>query len=137
MIRKHFKKVLLVAPDVFPDQLLAGFKNIKHISSVSGIFPALQELNPEIIIFDCDYVGKDIEKILRRININKFYNKLKIGCYKSVVNEETDSLLIALGADYLIYKEDLVRPEKNKTLLNNFGAIFDTSILKWVANVSH
>jgi hypothetical protein len=137
MIRKHFKKVLLVAPDVFPGQLLAGFKNVKHISVISSIFPTLQELNPEMIIFDCDYIGKDIEKILRRININKFYNKLKIGCYKSVLNEETDSLLIALGADYLICREDLVKPEKNKTLLNNFSAIFDISILKWVANVSH
>jgi len=46
-------------------------------------------------------------------------------------------LLKALGVDHLIYQEDLVRPEKNKTLLNSFGAIFDTSILKWVANVSH
>jgi hypothetical protein len=137
MIRKHFKKVLLVAPDVFPDQLLKGFKKVKHISTVSSIFPSLQELNPEIIIFDCDHIGKDIEKIIRRIKINTFYNKLKICCYKCTHDEKTDSLLKALGVDYVIYQEDLVKPEKNKTLLTNFGAIFDTSIFKWVANVSH
>jgi hypothetical protein len=137
MIRKHFKKVLLVAPDVFPNQLLTDFKNIKHITALSSIFPSLNELKPDMVIFDYDYTGEGIEKIIRRIKINNFYNKLKICCYKSAHDEKTDSLLKALGVDYVIYEEDLVRPEKNKTLLTNLGAIFDTSIFKWVANVSH
>ena len=137
MIRKHFKKVLLVAPDVFPGQLLTDYKNLKHISIVSNIFPCLYELNPEMVIFDYDYIGDDIQKVLRRISINKFYDKLKVCCYKTYRNEKTDSLLKALGVNYLIYQEDLIKPEKNKTLLNNLSAIFDTSILKWVANVSH
>jgi hypothetical protein len=136
MIRTRFKKVLLVAPDVFPDQLLTDYKNVKHIATVSSIFPSLYELNPDMIIFDYNYMGKDLEKVLRRININKFYNKLKICCYKSVPNQKTDSLLKALGVDYIIYQEDITKPQKNKTLLNNFSTIFDVSILKWVANVS-
>ena len=77
MIRTRFKKVLLVAPDIFPDQLLTDCKDVKHIQAVSCIFPSLFELNPNLIILDCDYVGSDIEKIIRRIKINKFYNKLK------------------------------------------------------------
>jgi hypothetical protein len=137
MIRTRFKKVLLVAPDVFPDRLLTDFKELKHITTVGGIFPALYKSNPDMIMLDYDYIGKDIEKILRRIKINKFYNKLKICCYKSGHNEKIDSLLIALGADHLIYKEDLAKPEKNKTVLNNFGTLLDMSILKWVASVSH
>jgi hypothetical protein len=137
MAGKHFKKVLLVAPDVFPNRLVTDYKNIKHITTLSSIFPSLNELKPDIVIFDYDYTGESIEKIIRRIKINNFYNKLKICCYKNVPDQEKDSLLKALGVDYLIYQEDLVKPEKNKTLLNNFGAIFDTSIFKWVANVSH
>jgi hypothetical protein len=132
MIRSRFKKVLLIAPDVFPDQLLTDYKNVKHIATVSSIFPSLYELNPDMIIFDYDFMGKDFEKVLRRISINKFYDKMKICCYKSVPNLKTDSLLKALGVDYIIYQEDITIPQKHKTLLDNFSAIFDASILKWV-----
>ncbi|HEY5328067.1 MAG TPA: hypothetical protein VIJ27_13780 [Mucilaginibacter sp.] len=135
MVRKHFKKVLLVAPEVFPNELLAGYRNVLHISSVNRIFPSLYELNPAMVIFDYEFVGKDIEKILRRINVNKFYEKLKICCYKSGREEKSDSLLKALGVDYLVYREDLVKP--HKTLLNNFNVVFDTSILKWMGSVSN
>jgi hypothetical protein len=136
MIRIRFKKVLLVAPGVFPDQLIADCKNVKHISTVGNIFPALYEFNPDMVIFDYDFIGTDIEKVLRRISINKFYDKLKICCYKSIPNSKTDSFLKALGVDHLIYQEDITKPQKSKTLLDNFSTIFDISILKWVANVS-
>src|SRR6185312_11394000 len=137
MIRTRFKKVLLVAPDVYPDRLLADCSIVKHISAVGNVFPSLFELNPDMIIFDYDHVGTDIEKVLRRIRINKFYSKLKVCCYKDRPNSKTDSLLEALGVDYLIYSEDLIDTQKNKTALNNIGSIFDSSILKWVAGVSH
>jgi len=137
MIRTRFKKVLLVAPDVYPDRLLADCSIVKHISAVGNVFPSLFELNPDMIIFDYDHVGTDIEKVLRRIRINKFYSKLKVCCYKDRPNSKTDSLLKALGVDYLIYSEDLIDTQKNKTALNNIGSIFDSSILKWVAGVSH
>ena len=136
MIRTRFKKVLLVAPDIFPDQLLTDFKNVKHIQAVSCIFPSLFELKPNLIIFDYDYIGSDIEKILRRIKINKFYSKLKICCYKSDQDETTDSLLKVLGVDQLLYLTDFIRTQKNKTLLNNFSAI-DAAIMKWVPGISH
>jgi len=137
MIRTRYNKVLLVAPEVFPDELLTDYKNVKHISSVSRIFPSLNELNPDLVIFDYEFVGKDLEKILRRININTFYDKLKICCYKSGQDEKTDGLLKVLGVDYLIYHEDLVKPSKNKTRVNNFSTVLDTSILKWIGAASN
>ena len=137
MIRTRYNKVLLVAPEVFPNELIANQKNVMHISSAGSIFPSLNELNPEMIIFDYEFVGKDIEKILRRINNNTFYEKLKICCYKSGPDEKTDGLLKALGVDYLIYQEDLVKPSKNKKLVNNFSAVLDSSILKWIGTVSN
>jgi hypothetical protein len=77
MIRTRFRKVLLVAPDIFPDELLTGYKNVKHIAAISGIFPSIFEMNPNVIIFDYDFIGNDIEKVLRRIKINRFYDKVK------------------------------------------------------------
>ena len=136
MIRTRFNKVLLVAPGVLPEHLLSDYKNVKHIQTISQIFPSLFELNPNLILFDYDFVGNDIEKILRRIKINKFYSRLKICCYKSSPDEKTDSLLKALGVDQLYYHADFAKPQKNKSLLNNFSAI-DAAIMKFVpASVS-
>lgn len=137
MIRTRYNKVLLVAPEVFPDALLTNHRNVMHISSVSSIFPSLNELNPDLVIFDFEFIGKDLEKILRRINNNTFYEKLKICCYKNGPDEKIDSLLKALGVDYLIYQEDLVKPSKNKKLVNNFNAVLDSSILKWIGTASN
>ena len=105
MNRTRFKKALLVAPKDFPNQLLSEYECVKHITNADGIFPSLYELNPNMVLFDYDYIGKDLEKIIRRIKFNKFYSKLKVCCYKSVPNEKTDSLLKAIGLDQLIYKE--------------------------------
>lgn len=136
MIRTRFKKVLLVAPGVFPEQLLSDYKNVKHVAAINGIFPSIFELNPNVIIFDYDYIGQDIEKILRRIKINRFYDKLKICCYKSAPNQKTDSLLKALGVDHVFYRDEITG-QKNKTILNGLNSMLDTSIMKWVASVSH
>jgi len=137
MIRTRFKKVLLVAPDVFPDQLLTDYSHVKHISSIGSIFPSIYQLNPDVIVFDYDFMGKEMEKVLRRININKFYNKIKICCYKNSPNEQMDSFLKVLGVDYLIFKEDLVKSQKSKSVLNTVNTIIDASILKWVASVAN
>jgi hypothetical protein len=137
MLRTRLKKVLLVAPDIFPEKILTDYKNVKHVSAISCIFPAIYELNPDIIVFDYDYIGKDIEEILRRIKINKFYNKLKICCYKDAADTKTESMLKALGADRVIYREDLAKSQKNRILLNNLSGVFDISIMKWVAGASH
>ncbi|HXD93382.1 MAG TPA: hypothetical protein VNX01_09220 [Bacteroidia bacterium] len=137
MIRTRFKKVLLVAPDVFPDQLIADCRDLKHVALISNIFPSLYEFNPDIVIFDYDHLGKDIEKVLRRISINKFYDKLKVCCYKSKPNTKTDDLLKTLGVDHLIYTEDISKSPDNKKAPNNTSTIFDSSILKWVVSASH
>jgi hypothetical protein len=137
MIRTRFKKVLLVAPDVFPDQLLTDYNHVKHISTISSIFPSIYQLNPDLIVFDYDFMGKEMEKVLRRININKFYDKVKICCYKNTPNEKTDSLLKVLGVDHLIFKEDLIKSQKSKSVFNAVNTIIDTSILKWVASVAN
>ena len=129
------KRVLLVAPDIFPKQLLDSYEHVKHVSASSAIFPALFELKPDVIIFDCDYLGNDMEKILRRLRQNKFYSKTQICCYKTTPNEKTDGLLKALGADTIIYREDLLKPQKDKNLQSVLGSLIDASLMKWMANV--
>ena len=136
MIRTRFKKILLVAPDVVPDQLLTDYKNVKHITTLAGIFPGIFELNPNIIVFDYDYVASDIEKIIRRIKMNKFYNKLKICCYKSTHNTQTDELLKALGVDEVIYREDLAHSSKSKTA-NPFNTRVSSSIIKLAGGIAN
>jgi hypothetical protein len=137
MIRTRFKKVLLVAPEIFPNQLLTDYTNVKHISAASGIFPAIYEMSPDVIVFDYEFMGKDMEKTLRRLKVNKFYNKVKICCFKNAANENADSFLKVLGVDHLIYREDLVQTTKSKSLLNTFSSVVDASIVKWVINVTH
>jgi hypothetical protein len=138
MIRTRFKKVLLVAPDIFPDQLIADYGNVKHVSTTTGIFPSIYEVSPDVIVFDYEFVGKDLENVLRRIRVNKFYNKIKICCYKNTPNEKTDSLLKALGVDQLVYREDLVaKAVNNSKVLNTVNSFIDASIIKWVANATN
>lgn len=135
MIRTRFKKILVVASDTFPEKLLADYHNVKHVTAISSIFPSIYEMSPDMIILDYDYVGKDIEEILRRIKINKFYSRLKICCYKNSPDAAADSLLKALGADYVVYREELEKPQKNKSVFNNLAAAFDTPIVKWMTSV--
>ncbi|ASU32928.1 hypothetical protein [Mucilaginibacter xinganensis] len=136
MIRTRFKKVLLVAPEIFPNQLLADFTNVKHVSSKIGVFPAIYDITPDVIVFDYEFMGKDLERTLRRIQVNKFYNKVKICCFKNSVNENTDSFLKVLGVDHLIYRDELTASTKSKSLLNTFNSVIDASIVKWVINVT-
>ena len=137
MVRNRFKKVLLVAPKVFPVQLLTEYRNVKHIELVSAIFPSLFELKPDLIIFDYDYVGEDIEKVLRRIMLNKFYDKLKICCCKNTEEPKTDAFLRMIGVDSFVYKEDLIKAEKSKNILGSIGNILDASVLKWVGSIAN
>jgi hypothetical protein len=137
MIRTRFKKVLLVAPDVIPNQLLTDYSNVKHVSAFTAIFPAIFDTNPQLIVFDCDYMGKDMEKILRRIKVNKFYNKVKICCYKTEPDRKYDSLLRVLGVDQMIYLQDLVEVKKQSTAVNGLTNIFDASLMKLMATISH
>jgi hypothetical protein len=137
MVRTRFKKVLLVAPDTIPNQLLTDYTHVKHISATANIFPSIYEMNPDIIVFDYELMGKELEKTLRRIMVNKFYSKIKICCFKNSANEKADSFLKAIGVDHFIYREDLTQKSKSKFVSNAFNSIVDVSIIKWVFNVTH
>jgi hypothetical protein len=136
MIRTRFKKVLLVAPEIFPNQLLADYTNVRHITATSSVFPSIYEQSPDVIVFDYDFMGKDLEKTLRRLKTNKFYNKIKICCFKNSANEKTDSFLKVLGVDHMIYREQLTENAKSKSLLSTFNSVIDASIVKWVISAT-
>ncbi|MEP6612922.1 MAG: hypothetical protein ABJA76_13580 [Mucilaginibacter sp.] len=136
MIRTRFKKVLLVAPEIFPNQLLADYTNVRHVTASGSVFPSIYEQSPDLIVFDYDFMGKDLEKTLRRLKTNKFYNKIKICCFKNSVNEKTDSFLKVLGVDHMIYREQLTGNANSKSLLSTFNSVIDASIVKWVISAT-
>ena len=138
MIRSRLKKVILVASDIFPEQLIRDYSNVRQVSAISGLFPSIYEFNPELIILDFDFIGsKDIEKTLRRIRSNRFYDKIRIHCFKSDRSEKTDSFLKVLGVDHFTYREDLVKNQKPHNVLDSVSSIIDNSIIALTASVSN
>lgn len=137
MIRTRSKKVLLVAPSIFPDQLLAEYDNVKHISAITTIFPTIHELKPHVILFDHAHMADHMERVLRRLQSNVFYKNIKICCYKQKESPRADSTLKVLGVDHLIYHEDLKKESKSNATLNAINNIIDASLLKWVAGVGN
>ena len=132
------KKVILIAAEVFPEPLIHGYSNVKRIDIIGSLFPLIFEFNPELLIFDHDFVGsKDMEKILRRIRANKFYNKIRIHCFKTDRSEKTDSLLKVLGVDHFIYREELLKGHKHNGVLQSVNSMIDHSIIKLAASVSN
>src|ERR1700741_4038465 len=131
MIRNRLKKVILIAPEIFPEQLIRGYSNVKRVGIVPNLFPSIFEFNPDLLIFDHDFVGAhDMEKILRRIRANKFYNRIRIQCFKNDRNEKIDSLLKVLGVGEMIYREDLLKDQKPHGVLNSVNMMIDNSIIK-------
>jgi hypothetical protein len=95
-------------------------------------------MTPDVIVFDYDFMGRDFERTLRRIQTNKFYHKIKICCFKNSPNTKVDSFLKVLGVDHFVYRDELLTAEtKNKSLLNTFSSVIDASIVKWVINATH
>ncbi len=138
MIRTRSKKVILVASEIFPEQLIRGYSNVRHVGVLGGLFPAIFEFNPDLIILDHDFVGsKEMEKTLRRISANKFYNKIRIHCFKAQRSEKTDSLLKVLGVDLFTYREDLLKEQKPHGVLSSVHSIIDHSIIALTASVSN
>ncbi|MFI5158711.1 MAG: hypothetical protein ACHQF4_07580 [Sphingobacteriales bacterium] len=135
MIRTHFKKVLLVAPEVSPNQLIADYKSVTHIHAVNNIFPSIYESTPNLIVFDYNFINKDLEKIIRRIRTNNFYNKIKICCYKAKVEPKADSLLKAIGVDFFVYEEELREIQKSKNIFSIFTEIIERPVLGMLSNV--
>jgi hypothetical protein len=132
----HFKteRVLLVAPNIFSVKLLASNKQIKHITQVDRVFPAIYELAPHMIVFDYDYLNKDMEKILRRIRTNAYYNKIRICCFKSTPNRRIDEFLKVLGVNHVIYREELQNP--SKASINHVKSILDPAVTDLLMNAS-
>ena len=124
----------MVAPNIFSVQLLASNKQIKHITSVDRVFPAIYEMAPNIIVFDYDYLSHDLEKILRRIRTNNYYNKIKICCFKSSPNRKIDSFLKVLGVNHVIYKDELHNP--TKASINHVKSILDSAVTDLLVNAS-
>ncbi len=118
--------------------MIRGYSNVKQVGIIGSLFPSIYEFNPELIILDYDFVGaKDMEKTLRRIRSNKFYDKIRIHCFKSDRSEKTDSLLKVLGVDQFTYREELVKTQKPHNVLNSVSSIIDNSIIALTASVSN
>jgi hypothetical protein len=126
--------VLLVAPNIFSVKLLASNKQIKHVSSVDRVFPAIYEIAPHLIVFDYDYLDKDMEKILRRIRTNSYYNKIRICCFKSSPNRKIDEFLKVLGVNHVIYRDELHNP--TKAVINHVKSILDSAVTDLLVNAS-
>lgn len=94
---------------------LPAHKKATHVSSMIRIFPAIHEMQPSCIVLDYEFIGDDIQKVLRRLTANPFYHKIKIYCYKSKSHTKVDGLLQALGVQYFIYAAD----EKQVKQVNN------------------
>jgi hypothetical protein len=134
MINFRTERVLLVAPNIFSVKLLASNKQIKHITSVDRVFPSIYEIAPHIIIFDYDYLNKDMEKILRRIRTNAYYNKIKICCFKSSANRKIDEFLKVLGVNHVIYKDEL--HNHSKAAISHVKSILDSAVTDLLVNAS-
>ncbi len=132
MIFSKYEKVLLVAPNIFSVQLLTNNTHIKHITSADRVFPCIYEMAPHIIVFDYDYLSNDMEKILRRIRTNPYYNKIKICCFKSSPERKIDSFLKALGVNHVIYNHEFHNP--TKTTISHIKSILDPAVTDLMIN---
>ncbi len=135
MIRTRSKRVLLVAPQAFPDQLLAEYDNVKHIFAITAIFPEIHETKPDVILFDHAHMAGNLERILRRLQTNPFYKHIKICCYKRNESITADATLKVLGVDHMIYHADLQKTSKSNAALNAINNLVNASLLKLMAGV--
>jgi hypothetical protein len=108
-------KPLLVVAEIATNIPVPTKKNVVLITDNNRIFPSIHELKPIGIVLDYDYLGNDIEKILRRLTSNPFYSKIKIYCYKSRPHTKVDGLLIALGVQQFIYTQAGKQPKISVT----------------------
>jgi CheY-like chemotaxis protein len=136
MIRSRSKIVLLVAPKAFPDQLLAAYENVKHVFAVSTIFPVVHALKPDVILFDHEHLGKDMEQVIRRLRTNPFYKKVKLLIYKEQEDAKADALLKALGVNHIIYRHDLQPAAKPEPAPNAINNLINASLIRLVAGMA-
>lgn len=132
MIRIKAKKILLVAPEFFSTQLLNTDEDVKHVTQTGQIFPVIFDYNPELIVFDYDFLGADFERILRRIKSNSFYKRTKICCYKPKAERKVDGLLSTLGVNYFLHEPAAKKVEEatsNFTLPEALSKLFQSTVL--------
>ena len=137
MIRIKSEKVLLVAPNVFSVELLSSNKQIRHITAAGNIFPSIFEMNPDLIVFDYDYLSRDMENILRRIRTNKYYNKVKICCYKTKIERKIDNNLTSLGVNYIVYREELAQTIAAKPAVKQIRNLIDASVMNLLVTATY
>jgi hypothetical protein len=104
-------KSLIIVADTTAHIVLPVKKNPVHINSINRIFPAIHEHRPDGIILDHDFLGSEMEKILRRLMSNPFYKGIKISCYKTKPHTKVDDLLKALGVQQFIYAQEQKQPK--------------------------
>jgi hypothetical protein len=136
MMLTRSKRVLVIAPEAFPDQLLAEYDNVKHIYAAATIFPTIHELKPDVILFDHAHMGDNMERVLRRLQTNMFYKNIKLCCYKQTESAVADSTLKVLGIDHIIYRADLQQTSKSSVALNAINNLVNASLVKLMAGVA-
>ena len=99
-------KSLLIVADTTAHIIAPVKKNLVHINCINRIFPAIHEHQPDGIILDYDFLGNEMERILRRLRSNPFYRSIKISCYKSKPHTKVDDLLRVLGVQHFIYAQE-------------------------------
>ena len=103
-------KSLLIVADTTAHIILPVKKNPVHINCINRIFPAIHEHKPDGILLDYDFLGTEMEKILRRLMSNPFYKGIKISCYKAKPHTKVDDLLKVLGVQQFIYAPEQKQP---------------------------
>lgn len=136
MIRTRSKRVLLVAPQTFPDQLLAEYDNVSRISAITTIFPSIHDIKPDVILFDHAHMAGNMERVLRRLQTNPFYKHIKVCCYKHTESVTADAMLKVLGVDHMIYQADLQKASKGNATLNAINNLVNASLLRLMAGVA-
>lgn len=139
MIRIKSERVLLVAPKAFSVELLPSNKETRHVNTVEKIFPAINELKPNLILFDQGMLGKESEKVLRRLKSNNHYSRIKICCYKAKYEPRADDMLKCLGVDTFIYQADLDEQAKKqgKNIAGAIGDAIEASVMRLVSTVAY
>ncbi|MDB4926111.1 hypothetical protein [Mucilaginibacter sp.] len=128
-------KPLLVVAEAATSISIPVKRNIVRVTNLNRIFPAIHELQPCGIVLDYNYMGNEVEKILRRIRSNPFYNNLKIYCYKTSSHTKVDGLLRALGVQEFIYAED--KQPKVSATVKMLSTIFETVSTTKLAEASY
>lgn len=123
-------KPLLVVTDAATNIVIPLKRKLISVNHINRIFPAIHELQPSGIVLDHDYLGNDMEKVLRRIRCNPFYNNIKIYCYKSNPHTKVDDLLKVLGVQQFIYAGLKKQPNPNTPVKIFNDMLQSTSITK-------